>query len=276
MPNIYRIFICRTIIALCMISAASFTLAQNNERKSECNPVRWNNFKGSAVCEGRERILSSQAEKLSVDGHQNGSIVVKGWGRKETFIRAQVRVWSQTKSQEETRIFASKIKVDTSDESIHAVPPSSDNNFLWSVDYEISLPFDSNLSLKTFNGAIQIADVRGQIKFDSLNGAISLSGLAGEVRGQTVNGALNVKLSGERWEGAGLDTQTINGRVFIEVPENYSARLETSTKLGGLNVNFPLDSGNDIRKELAINFGRGGATVRAVTVNGDVSVKRGT
>lgn len=98
--------------------------------------------------------------------------------------------------------------------------------------------------------------------------------LAGEVRGQTVNGALAIKLGGERWDGTGLDARTVNGKVLIEVPESYAARLETATKLGVLNVNFPLGAGKAVKKELTIILGEGGAAIRAVTVNGDILINR--
>lgn len=60
MKNICSIFMRRIIVALFMLSAATFTFAQNNEREPECSSV-WRGFNGgSTFCEVRERTLSSQ------------------------------------------------------------------------------------------------------------------------------------------------------------------------------------------------------------------------
>jgi len=60
----------------------------------------------------------------------------------------------------------------------------------------------------------------------------------------------------------------------LSVPENYSANLQTGTVNGGIVVDFPVTVQGKITKELAVNLGSGGATVKAMTTNGGVRVKR--
>ena len=43
---------------------------------------------------------------------------------------------------------------------------------------------------------------------------------------------------------------------------------------GGINVDFPVTVQGNINKQLAVNLGSGGATVKAMTTNGGVRVKR--
>jgi hypothetical protein len=60
----------------------------------------------------------------------------------------------------------------------------------------------------------------------------------------------------------------------MSVPENYSAHLETGTVNGHLSVDFPVTVQGRITRELAVNLGSGGPTVRAMTTNGGVRIKR--
>ncbi|MBA2621722.1 MAG: DUF4097 family beta strand repeat protein, partial [Acidobacteria bacterium] len=132
----------------------------------------------------------------------------------------------------------------------------------------------TDLSLRTNNGGINLTGVRGSIEFDLNNGGVILDRIAGQVRGQTVNGSLNIKLSGDRWEGEGIDARTTNGSISISVPENYSARLETATKRGNFLVNFPVENMRDNNNEFNLILGTGGAVIKALTQNGQVSIKR--
>jgi DUF4097 and DUF4098 domain-containing protein YvlB len=83
-----------------------------------------------------------------------------------------------------------------------------------------------------------------------------------------------IELSGDRWDGETLDVRTTNGGIVLSVPENYSANLQTGTVNGSVNVDFPVTVQGQINKQIAVNLGSGGATVKAMTTNGGVRVKR--
>jgi DUF4097 and DUF4098 domain-containing protein YvlB len=101
-----------------------------------------------------------------------------------------------------------------------------------------------------------------------------LKRVGGLVRGGTTNGGVVVELDGARWDGETLDVKTTNGGIVMSVPENYSAHLETGTINGHLSVDFPVTVQGRITRELAVNLGSGGPTVRATTTNGGVKIKR--
>ena len=136
------------------------------------------------------------------------------------------------------------------------------------------VPRDTDLRLETMNGGIALADVRGDVDFRAVNGGVHLVGMAGHVTGRTTNGGLHVELDGRHWDGDGLDVETTNGGVTIEVPDDYSARLETGTVNGGIDLGFALTVRGRIGRRLATTLGEGGATVRAVTTNGGVRIVR--
>jgi DUF4097 and DUF4098 domain-containing protein YvlB len=203
----------------------------------------------------------------------NGGVSIKGWERNEVLMRARIQAAGRTEA--EAKDLAGQIKIETASANIFASGPENRDDHWWSVSYEIFVPVRSNLSLKTHNGGISIADVQGQLQFSALNGGVSLKRIGGSVKGGTTNGGLNVVLSGDRWEGDVLDVSTTNGGVSIFIPENYSAHLETGTVNGHLNIDFPVTVQGNITKELAVNLGSGGATIRAMTTNGGVRIRRG-
>ena len=103
-----------------------------------------------------------------------------------------------------------------------------------------------------------------------------LKRVGGDVRGSTTNGGLAIVLNGDHWDGESLDVSTTNGGVMMSVPENYSAHLQTGTVNGGVSVDFPVPGQGRINKQISLNLGSGGATVKAMTTNGGVHLKRVT
>lgn len=135
-----------------------------------------------------------------------------------------------------------------------------------------------DLSLEAHNGGISIAEVYGKIDFKTTNGGVTLRRVGGSVRGGTMNGGVNIELAGNRWNGEELNVKTTNGGVTLSMPDNYSAHLETGTVNGNISIDFPVnvpltDRGR-IPRDVTIDLGSGGPTVRATTTNGGVRVKR--
>jgi DUF4097 and DUF4098 domain-containing protein YvlB len=119
-----------------------------------------------------------------------------------------------------------------------------------------------------------VRDLRGTVNFDAVNGGVRLDNVGGEIRGETNNGGLTIDLTGDRWEGTGLDVETQNGGVRLNLPANYSAELETGTTNGRLNVDFPITVQGSIGKRLHTTLGAGGPKIRAMTYNGGVSIRQ--
>ena len=264
----YAMFIA-VVMCMAAISVGAFQRS-SRERKLDCDN-NWSNGRLATYCEMREQTVTAVGT-LSVDGHKNGGITVKGWERGDVLVRARVQTAGETPDQ--ARALAGQIRIQTGGGQIIAEGPEQGRNLFWSVSYEVFVPNRSDLSLKTHNGGIGISDVRGSIDFRALNGGVSLRRLGGNVKGNTTNGGLTVDLDGSYWDGEGLDVSTTNGGVTMLIPENYSAHLETGTTNGGLNLGFPITVQGRINKQLSLDLGSGGTTVRAITTNGGVTLSR--
>jgi len=199
-------------------------------------------------------------------------VSVKGWDQNQVLVRARVQTGAPTEA--EAAQLAQQIKIETGGSKIFASGPDSRENYHWDVSYEVFVPRRGDVSIETHNGGIAIADVNGKLDFEAMNGGVVLKRVGGAVRGSTTNGGLVIELAGDRWDGETLDVSTTNGGVIMSVPENYSAHLETGTVNGSLSVDFPVTVQGQITKELAVNLGAGGATVKAMTTNGGVRIRR--
>jgi DUF4097 and DUF4098 domain-containing protein YvlB len=240
------------------------------ERGLSCND-NWGGDRASH-CVIKEQLVAATGGTITIDGKQNGGVTVKGWDRKEIFVRAKIQTWSETEAEAQT--LALQIGIETGGGNIHAEGPENRDRRGWAVSFEVSVPRNSNLSLKAHNGGIGVSDVRGQIEFGTMNGGVSLRRLAGNVKGRTMNGGVSIDLAGNGWDGEGMDVTTTNGGVTLSIPENYSARLETGTVNGGLKTDFPITIQGELKNELSLDLGAGGQTIRAMTTNGGVSIKR--
>jgi DUF4097 and DUF4098 domain-containing protein YvlB len=235
------------------------------------NDENWYGDRLVGNCEIREQTLAPSGP-LSIDGRQNGGVSVKGWDQNQVLVRARIQTGALTAA--EAAALGQQIRIETGGSKIFASGPDSDRDHNWSVSYEIFVPRRSDLSVETHNGGIAIAEVTGKIDFAATNGGVVLKRVGGAVRGSTTNGGLVIELAGDRWDGEMLDVRTTNGGVIMSIPENYSAHLETGTVNGGISVDFPVTVQGRINKELAVNLGSGGATVKATTTNGGVRIRR--
>jgi len=143
------------------------------------------------------------------------------------------------------------------------------------VSYEIFVPQNSDLNLKTVNGGLAISDVRGQIHFEAVNGGVSLRRLAGDVGGQTVNGGITADLTGAIWEGQKLEVRTQNGGVTLRAPSYYSAHVQAETGSGGIHSDFANPADNTRRThQMDFNIGSGGPLIHVTTNNGGITLKK--
>ncbi len=257
--------------ALLMLAATPALSQVRLESSFDSDEVRSDDRE--TYCEVREETLAG-GNPLDVDAGPNGGIRVRGWERGEILIRARVVAHADT--EQEARQLAAGVRVETGGGQVRAQGPErvGGSGSHWSVSYEIMAPQNAQLALNTRNGGISIRDLRGTVRFRARNGGIRLENVAGEIRGETTNGGVNVDLSGDRWDGSGLDVQTRNGGVRLDVPSNYSAELETGTTNGRINIDFPVTVQGRIGRHLTTTLGSGGPRIRVMTTNGGVQIRR--
>jgi DUF4097 and DUF4098 domain-containing protein YvlB len=275
-----------TILRLASLLVAAAVLAgpslygASTQISSEdpCADRRWDDDDDDehrSHCEVREERLAPGP--LNVDAGRNGGIRVASWDENSTRIQAVVQ--THARSEDRAREIANGVQIQTAGGQVRSVGPDSADlgrREGWSVSFRINVPRQTDLSLSASNGGITIEGVSGNIEFSTRNGGVRLRDLAGWVHGRTTNGGLNVMLSGQRWDGNGLDVETTNGGVNLAIPDGYSADLETRTVNGGFRTEYPIVLQGELttRRGITTRLGSGGAPLRVRTTNGGVRITK--
>lgn len=238
---------------------------------------RWGSDDRARFCE--ERTMGWRAQSglaLNVDASPNGGVSVTGWDKDS--VAVTVRIQTNGEDDAEARDIARQIHVTNDNGTLRADGPNMRRHTSWSVSFEIMAPRRVDLSLDTQNGPLEVENVMGRIRLSAQNGPLSLQDVAGDVQARAQNGPLHVALTGTRWEGTGLDAETQNGPLVLEVPDGYNAQLETGTINGPMDIGFPIMVQGRIgmggRRRITTTLGTGGATIRAVTTNGPAVIRK--
>jgi hypothetical protein len=265
------------------------------------------------VCDVRE-LTSSATGSLAIVDRTNGDIHVRAWDRDEVHVRAVVR--ATARDVEAAREIAASVVISEGDSLRASGPEWRGNrswaewrgNQSWTVDYDVQVPRETELtvagvngevtirelsgdvsvevvngeiaisdvsgrvSAKAVNGDIAISQVTGDISAEIVNGNVELEGVSGNVAGRAVNGRLDVTLAGDRLAGDGITLVTVNGPVKLRIPEGYSARLELETVSGGMDVDFPITISGRLGTRISTTLGGGGPAVRVETTAGAIRV----
>jgi hypothetical protein len=222
-------------------------------------------------CEIREQTVPA-AGSLNIDAAENGGVSVKGWLQSQILVRARVEAAGDTAAAAAS--MASQVTIESSGGQVRAIGPEAANNS-WSVSYEVFVPQNTDLTLKSHNGGLTVSDVRGQIHFDAQNGGVHLRRVAGDVSGATVNGGIQVDLTGTIWDGRQMEVSTRNGGVTVAMPSYYSAHIQAETRSGRVQSDFPITTQGDLTaRRLDFALGSGGPLIHVTTENGGVRLKR--
>lgn len=259
-------------IALAATPAASVAQQTDEEWLDDCREEEYG--EGEVFCEVRDVAVESTG-RLRIDGGRNGGAWVRGEDR--TTVAATARIQARGDTRAEARERAERISIAARGGELVADGPSGGS---WSVSFDVRVPRAYDLEMEAHNGPLSVRGVSGAIEMNTRNGPVSLDDAGGDVRARTQNGPLRVRLAGARWSGEGLDAETRNGPVHLEIPDGFGAELEIGTRNGPFRTEIPLlvtfegDMGPGHAREIHTRLGDGGPIVRAVTTNGPVTIER--
>ncbi|MEO8194343.1 MAG: DUF4097 family beta strand repeat-containing protein [Gemmatimonadales bacterium] len=231
---------------------------------------RWS--RREVFCEVRETRVRAPGGTITMEGLRNGGVSVTGWDRDSLVVRTRIRATARTRA--EARSIAGQIRTVVRGSDVIVDGPRSTDDEQWSASLYAMVPRRTDLRVGTRNGPVSVDQVSGTLDLQTSNGPLSLRDLGGTVRARTTNGPLSISLAGSRWNGSGLDARTTNGPLTINVPDGYNARLEAGTTNGPVNLGFPITVVGRITRDIATDLGSGGATIRATTTNGPLTIRR--
>ena len=219
----------------------------------------------ASACEVRTFTLDAR-EELTVRNPVSGGITVRAWDRAEIGVRAEVRAYESRGLQPAELLRATTIETEGT------LQPQTEGGGWVETRFVVSVPRETDLDLRTHNGAISVAGVQGTLRIDTNSGTVRLAGVGGDVLAESNNGDVTVDLDGATWAGAGLRAFANNGTLRLLVPERYDARLDASVRWG--YIGEP-DANSPSAASRTIYFGAGGPTLRAEVNAGSVRIERG-
>jgi hypothetical protein len=271
----------RTFATLVLLVSPTLLHAQFSREEGDADWLercrddgRRNNDDRGRACEVRAVPVKLSGRSIAIDGERNGGIRVVGWDGDS--VRVTARIQAQAPTDAAASAMLPRIRVIADGRGVRSEGPDTEreDDTGWSVGYVVYVPHKFDLDLEAHNGGLSVRSVSGKLDLRTVNGSLTISEIGGNVRAHTQNGSLNVQLTGNRWEGEGLDAQTRNGSVRLSVPEKYSASLETGTVNGSIRTDFPVTVSGRISRELNVPLGGGGRPIRVRTTNGSVTISR--
>ena len=270
MRHSMKILRCLVIFAALIPARPAHAQRDDAEWLAQCNSDHWG--RRERFCEIRQTRIRAPGGTITVDGLRNGGVSVIGADRDSLIVKTRIR--AEARTQAEARDLARQVRTAINGSTIVAEGPRNHDDASWNADLLIWAPKSSDLRLSSHNGPVSVEEISGDMELETSNGPLSLRGLAGNVRARTSNGPLSITLTGNQWEGRGLDAETSNGPLTLRVPDGYSAHLEAGTNNGPMSLDFPVTVVGRITKNIATDLGSGGKTIRVVTHNGPLSIAR--
>ncbi len=143
----------------------------------------------------------------------SGRIQVKSWARNEVQV-----AWLSGKNVVETEQAGNRVEI--------AVHPGGDNSpsDVAKTDFEITVPVDSELNVRTDSGNVMVDSVHGDMTFDTVGANLQLTDVDGYIVAKTIDGSLVcTRCSGK------LEANSISGNMQMIQPSLESVRVQTSS-----------------------------------------------
>jgi len=168
-----------------------------------------------AHADHNEKHFSVKNKPMVTVRNASGRIQVKAWNKNEVQV-----VWSNPsgKNAVDTEQAGNRIEVLTRATDENVSPEDL------KIDFEITVPAESELSVRTNSGNVTVDSVHGDMTFDTVGANLQLSDVDGYVLIKTMDGSLVcTRCAGK------LEANSISGNVQLLQPALSSVRVQTSS-----------------------------------------------
>ena len=148
------------------------------------------------------------------------------------------------------------------------------NDNVVETDFDIQVPNQAKLDLRTFSAPITVTGVSGDLTADGFSSEIRLRDVAGPMRLKTFSG--NIEVESRNWrDGDDLKVNTFSGDITLHLPDSARGDLTFDSFSGSFNSDLPVTMSSSSRRNFrgALNGG-GGADFDLHTFSGDVRIRR--
>jgi DUF4097 and DUF4098 domain-containing protein YvlB len=174
-------------------------------------------FAVSAGAQARrfERHFTVEGKPVVTIQNATGRIQVKAWDKQEVLIAGQK---SSTSVEVDTEQAGNRIEVATRVVSSNANPDAL------RADYDISVPVESELQVRSDSGNVTVDSVHGDMSFDTVAADLELQDVEGYLVVKSIGGStVCVRCAGR------LDATSISGSFRLMQPTMDNVRVQTSS-----------------------------------------------
>jgi DUF4097 and DUF4098 domain-containing protein YvlB len=175
--------------------------------------------------------------------------------------------------------------------------PHHNFNFEWGsghrVDIIVQMPRQGDVTLRTGDGRIELADLKGTMNLHSGDGSENLEGLDGKLHASTGDGHIRANGRFDELElktgdghvdaiakpgstlGSNWRLESGDGSVSLEVPPDLSADVDLHTGDGHIDLDMPVTTEGKIRQnEIHGKLNGGGSLLTIHTGDGSIHLRR--
>ena len=162
------------------------------------------------------------------------------------------------------------------------------------VDIIIQMPREGRAHLRTGDGKIEVADLKGDMDLHTGDGSINLDGVDGKLHAttgdghiqangrfdelalKTGDGHVDVRAKNGSSLAAGWRLETGDGSVSLEVPGDLAADVDLHTSDGHIDLDLPVQAEGRIRQnEIHGKLNGGGSLLTIRTGDGSIHLRKG-
>jgi DUF4097 and DUF4098 domain-containing protein YvlB len=201
----------------------------------------------------------------------SGRVNITGTGGNQVVIKAVRRATRERLDDIRLEITQSGTVIDI--DANHRIRERRNDNVV-ETDFDIQVPNEVRLDLRTFSAPITVNNVGGDLVVEGFSSEIRLTDVAGPKRVKTFSGKVTVQA--RSWaDGDDMNVNTFSGDVTLRLPDNARGDITFDSFSGSFNSDLPVTLSSSSRRNFrgALNGG-GSSNFRLNTFSGSVRIER--
>jgi DUF4097 and DUF4098 domain-containing protein YvlB len=148
------------------------------------------------------------------------------------------------------------------------------NDNVVETDFDIQVPSQVKLDLRTFSAPITVACVACELIVDGFSSEIRLNDVSGPKKVKTFSGGVTVQA--RSWnDGDNMNVNTFSGDIALHLPENARGNIVFDSFSGSFNSDLPVTLSTAGKRNFRGTLNGGGNTdFRLNTFSGSVRIQR--
>jgi lia operon protein LiaG len=148
------------------------------------------------------------------------------------------------------------------------------NDNVVETDFEIQVPNQTKLDLRTFSAPVIVSGVAGDLEVEGFSSDIRLTDVSGPKRVKTFSGGVEVQA--RDWtDGDDMQVNTFSGDVTLRLPASARGDVTFDSFSGTFNSDLPVTLSSSSKRNFRGTLNGGGGThFRLNTFSGSVKIQR--